>query len=283
MVKTTRFAFLAGLVDGDGSITINKTACYQLSMCVYNTSRTLMNFLKAHFGGQYRKMTTVGNRKQKYCWTTTIDENIVGTALYLKLKKIQGKIAIKHIAMNSERDIEARHQLYLNIGEANQSYVPVSVLKSISTGPSTKEDSAYLAGILDSEGTFAIRSRKNRYVGNGMFSSSISISNTDQRMFFWISENVPGYMVTTDRSPNRMEGVWFISGKAREPILLSVIPYLIVKKERAIMVLEWIRNCRKMTFEQKHGIVEKMGVLNLRGISPETARQAQQCEDIVRS
>ena len=60
------------------------------------------------------------------------------------------------------------------------------------------------------------------------------------------------------KKKDRNEGAWRLSEprglagrKQREVKLLAILPYLVVKRERAILLLEWIRNNGSMTKEQK--------------------------------
>jgi hypothetical protein len=86
-----------------------------------------------------------------------------------------------------------------------------------------------------------------------------------------------GGTFSVSKKKDRNEGTWRLSEprgsagrKQREVKLLAILPYLIVKRERAILLLEWIRNNGSMTKEQKLDYFEKMAKLNFRGISPET-------------
>lgn len=275
--KAKRLAYLAGLIDGDGSFGIryHELSGYQLTLSVYNTHRPLMNFLVQQFGGSFRKLTTIGNRKQKYQWYTSSKDIVNQVYPYLFIKKEQGNMAIQFLNI-SVINPELRKCIMEEIQNLNQNYVPVTKLKinSLTYTPS-KSDFAYLAGIMDAEGSFSIH--KRNYKGNGKYTSVARLSNTDQRVFPWLLERFGGYMLVNEKTNgNRNEGVWNMSNKNdKEKQILAMMPYLVVKKERAILYLEWIRNCRKMTDEQKHQIYSRISELNARGLSPETICQVQ--------
>ena len=110
-------------------------------------------------------------------------------------------------------------------------------------------------------------------ISNFLYSSKIS--NTDSTIFPWVMSRFGGTFAVNKRE-DRDEGAWslteskgLIGRKQREIKLLALLPYLVVKKERAILLLEWIRNNRSMTKQQKLEYFEKMAKLNFRGISQE--------------
>jgi hypothetical protein len=238
-----------------------------------------MNWLVAVFGGQYRKMPTKGNRKQKYTWYTTDESLPSGVAPYLILKKSQAESSKLFFSLGSERNPIAREELMRDIQSANDSYVPVDkqdVLDSrLNSATPSKLDWAYLAGLFDAEGTFGLQKRKKK--GNGSYTSYARISNTDNRIFLWIVPRFGGRFSVVKRKVGKNEGAWTLSGnqslegrKTREEYLLALVPYLIAKQERAVVFMEWVRNNGSMTREQKLEYFLKMKALNKRGISPET-------------
>ena len=266
--KPKRSAYLAGLIDGDGSFSIryDHHAGYQLTTCVYSTHRPLMNWLVNQFGGGFRKTHTVGNRKQKYQWYTSASEVSCGVAPYLILKSNQGRIVQQFISLGSERNPEARNDLMLDLQRANDYFVPVVKIRFDQFVSPTKTDYAYLAGLFDAEGSFSIVHHGDAYT------SVARISNTDQRIFPWLLSRFRGYMHAQPRKDGRTEGTWILSGKkkaAKEQQLLAIMPYLVVKRHRAIIYLDWIRYCRVWTRAKKDEIINQMAQLNHRGLSPE--------------
>jgi hypothetical protein len=238
-----------------------------------------MNWLVKIFDGQYRKMTTNGNRKQKYAWNSWNQEIPQNVVSYLILKKSQAQSSIMFFSLGSEKNPQARKDLMGDIQNANDFYVPankkdVQDSRKISIEP-TKLDWAYLAGLFDAEGSFGLQRRNKK--GNGSYTSYARISNTDNRVFLWIVPRFGGRFSVTTKEHDRDEGAWTLSGvaglkgrKDRENKLLALTPYLIVKKERAVLFMEWIRNNHLLTKEQKLDYFLRMKALNWRGISPET-------------
>jgi len=280
-IHPKRWAFLAGLIDGDGSFYVryDERAGYQWSVSVYSTSRNLMNWLVEVFDGQFRKMPTKGNRKQKYAWysgSESIPKNVVP---YLILKKSQAEASILFFNLGSEKNPTAREELMRDIQNANDFYVPANKqdVQNSRKNPiePTKLDWAYLAGLFDAEGSFGIQKKKSE--GNGAYTSYARISNTDNRVFLWIVPRFGGRFSVTVKKEDKDEGAWTLSEarglrgrKDREIKLLSLVPYLVIKKERATLFMEWVKNNHTLTREQKLECFLRMKALNQRGISPET-------------
>jgi hypothetical protein len=238
-----------------------------------------MNWLVEVFGGQYRKLTTKGNRKQKYTWYSGDSEIPSNVFPYLILKKEQAQISIQFFSLGSERNPFARMDLKESLEGSNGFYVPVSkAWVNSSRNPRiepTKTDWAYLSGLFDAEGSFAIQKRKSK--GQGSYTSYARISNTDNRIFEWIVPRFGGRFSVFKKKDARDEGAWSFSEergiqgrKSREKKFLSFIPYLVAKKDRAVVFLDWVRNNHSMSKEQKLGCFLKMRTLNKRGISQET-------------
>lgn len=108
--KPTDIAYLAGIIDGEGSIYIGNFSCnpktkipyYQTNIQVTNTDKALIDWLKNTFGGlistRTRKQMPANSRKQVYIWTITgerlthLCEEILP---YLICKKRQAQIMLK--------------------------------------------------------------------------------------------------------------------------------------------------------------------------------------------
>lgn len=63
MNKKLRLAYLAGLVDGEGSLTISK--CGAARLTVYNTNLELLGWARQHFGGSVHCYQRLSNPNWK--------------------------------------------------------------------------------------------------------------------------------------------------------------------------------------------------------------------------
>jgi hypothetical protein len=105
----------------------------------------------------------------------------------------------------------------------------------------------YVAGMLDAEGTIqiAVDKRPNGIIGTSL---QVIISNTDIKLMKWLSSNFGGKFYrrknqrgfSTKDSPDIY--FWFVLGKQnQEAFLLGIFPYLVAKKQEAVLALEFIR------------------------------------------
>lgn len=101
---------------------------------------------------------------------------------------------------------------------------------------------SYMAGLMDGEGYFNI-SRTIRKPSCG-YVPRIGIANTDRRLIDWIVENFGGKVVI--RRPGkfpaqwgtRVRYEWYLTGQHAISVCNLVIPYLVIKKERAEILIE---------------------------------------------
>ncbi len=120
---------------------------------------------------------------------------------------------------------------------------------------------AYLAGIIDGEGTITINRHKQYLV------PSLQVSNTSyslmETMISW------GFWKTVTRNTRGVRA-WRIQlgGWQIEPILISLRPYLIIKKEHCDLVLQFLtlrKQFHKFLTPEMQEIHQKIRLLNKRG------------------
>lgn len=102
-------AYLAGFVDGEGSITIFRSGgCDNLRFDVYNTNEDVLLWIKETFGGRVHKVGRPGreNWKQEYSWQSSSQQAakiLIVLLPYLKIKRLQAEIFIAHAATSEGR------------------------------------------------------------------------------------------------------------------------------------------------------------------------------------
>lgn len=114
----------------------------------------------------------------------------------------------------------------------------------------------YLAGLIDGEGTISIirgtapTVRKNRGDGTRVdnyrrYNAVIYIANTDRRLINWLISNFGGsYNIYIHKNKPTWKDklTWYVCGqKAKEHFLLALMPYLVIKREQAKVVLNFLR------------------------------------------
>jgi len=131
---------------------------------------------------------------------------------------------------------------------------------------------SYLAGIVDGEGNISItqNTRKN---GWNQFQFLFSIKNTDLRLMQWLVENFGGvyYNQPSSNLTWKLSYSWRPKGrKNKEEILLGILPYLLLKKEQALLALEYVRLDPHVQSPRRREIAKRCTELNQRGKSVET-------------
>lgn len=121
-------------------------------------------------------------------------------------------------------------------------------------------DLAYLAGIIDGEGSI--------YIGNfscnpitklPYYQTNIQVTNTDEGLIKWLQDTFGGLVnnkckENTDR-PRRKAFVWTVSGERLTHLCELIMPYLICKKRQAEIMLKM-----RATFTKNGAIKGKQGV-----------------------
>ena len=103
IIGDTILAYMAGIVDGEGSIIIyrRKSKKYkpkvgQMKVVVSNTDRTLMDFLQLYFGGSIA--TDRHREKPCYLWTVASKKALCfleAIEPFIRVKKLQAQVAIE--------------------------------------------------------------------------------------------------------------------------------------------------------------------------------------------
>jgi hypothetical protein len=161
---------------------------------------------------------------------------------------------------------------------------------------SDKAQWGYVAGIVDGEGTITIcRSEytANRKAENGRparqyhttgFSLKISVKNTDVRLVKWLKSRFGGeYYTDTGKKPANWKDsyVWHYGAETKQEFLLAILPYLIIKKEQALLALEFLRLGSVQTPEKRQALYEKIVALNQRGKLVETNTQDTSPDEVM--
>lgn len=141
----------------------------------------------------------------------------------------------------------------------------------------------YVAGIIDGEGCLII-SRSNR--GNYMnYYGRIHVKNTDTNLMDWLVEKFGGNIHVNNPADSVRHSVaysWYFSGDARdkEKFLLAIMPYLIVKKRQAKVLLEFFRMTGEKNPAKRESLYQQNIALNRRGPTVETNTQAAEQDSV---
>ncbi|MGH7744866.1 MAG: hypothetical protein ACREQ5_08665 [Candidatus Dormibacteria bacterium] len=255
-------AYVAGLIDAEGSLSIEErphfdcvTSAARVSFS--NTDRRIHKYLVKMFGGQFSKINREGSDrpehwKIEYQWSTTGAKHslwfLSQILPYLIIKRREAELLIEYYSLNgiqSEINNRRRKELIIKSRELKDRSVETEIQKF--SGKSNLIN-AYLAGLMDGDGCITIQKNPIRN-GNGYFvyAGQLSIVNTFASVVLEI-ENVLGgrSSLRTEETENRMASYQWQQRKkpSIESTLLKVMPYLVIKKEQAKLLLEFVRRPR---------------------------------------
>ena len=97
---------------------------------------------------------------------------------------------------------------------------------------------AYLAGIIDGEGTFYIGTTNN----GRKFNSRIYVVNTNKELIEWLKNNFGGlvYQRTSKSNPHwKTRYEWVLDKSAIDTVCHLLIPHLIIKKKHAEIMIDF--------------------------------------------
>ena len=128
---------------------------------------------------------------------------------------------------------------------------------------------AYTAGIIDGDGSISMKRCHGKKLNknNLYWRIVIRVDNCNRNMIEWLCENWGGYIGSyKDKRPNRRPlYTWTIVGNDARRVIDAIVPFLIIKKEKAT----WAREVLRIKKEEliggcKHTEESKAKLLELR-------------------
>lgn len=123
-MKDKNWSYLAGIIDGEGTISLYSTidnrtngVCYGLHIQIANVNETLMKWLVKFFGGRYQIRWQIGKQGRHFCyhWAVTGSKNretvLLGVLPYLIIKREQALLALEFVRMKDEKNPPKRKLL----------------------------------------------------------------------------------------------------------------------------------------------------------------------------
>lgn len=161
----TDVAYLAGLIDADGCISISKmkrnlgvnglkSPRYVVTVNIVNTSKELMEWLVETFGGRYKcRRRAAENHKATYDWWFNNSKSLRILVLvepFLKIKKDRAKVCIDLLstwefprgrgARLSDAEIARREEAYQTLKKMNQFGCAAATTKSLGSCSAQQDD-----------------------------------------------------------------------------------------------------------------------------------------------
>jgi hypothetical protein len=115
---------------------------------------------------------------------------------------------------------------------------------------SPQSKAAYVAGFMDGEGTFCIGRTHYTRMGHTMpgeqdwqYRLMVQIPNTNKKILDWIKDHFGGIISKVkSREQYKQQWLWLASGNSvKESFILAILPYLIGKREQALVALAFLR------------------------------------------
>ena len=129
MSDKAKYGYLAGILDGEGCITIGagqKETCinYNSIVVVQNTSRVLIDWLHNKFGGSvYLSKKATEKTKEAYMWRVLkkrdIEVLLLATLPYLVVKREQAKYLLAFVRLPENAAVAQRKFLHDCLKELN--------------------------------------------------------------------------------------------------------------------------------------------------------------------
>lgn len=128
---------------------------------------------------------------------------------------------------------------------------------------SHQEILAYTAGIIDGEGCLAIRECKK--TTSTQYQAYVQVALTNEELVFWLRTNFGGNVIFDKSRKQEWKDQWrwkLIVREDLEPFIVSIYPYLTIKKKQAGVILSFLSSAHEMGGESFH---VQMRELNKRG------------------
>lgn len=97
-----------------------------------------------------------------------------------------------------------------------------------------KEKLAYLAGLIDGEGTITLLPT---YPDRGIYATYLIISNSDDNLINWLTKNFGGVVKEVNQKNSKIRPTkkcfnWILRTKKAAEVIEKCLPYLIVKNHK---------------------------------------------------
>lgn len=262
-MKETTKAYLAGLVDGEGCITICESArrdhygiktsypSFGPRFCIVNANKNLIESVLQDWAlGSIKEVRYKNPRyKPTYVWETRrlreILKAIEYILPYLKLKRKQALLMIEYCKSRllapkgghcryAEREIE----IVKLIKALNHED---SFMIDKSNGETSRAMRAYLASLIDGEGTIRI----NKASPSGGMSPQLYITNTSEKLLRYIGNSGPWRIHEHTHQNNHWRKAYRLILERQIEIikvLKNISPYLRLKRKQADLMTEYCKH-----------------------------------------
>jgi len=255
MEKEEQMAYAAGCMEGDGSFFIVKRQSpkcirYVAGANIGKSSKELIAFFVSLFSGN------ISNRGEHCRWqvfsevkTRPFLESIVP---YLRMKKDRAVFLLEWFRSGMANKQES----YEKMKDLNKKVCRDLCVDEHIFFEDDPKSWAYIAGLMDTDGSFMI-SKRMKGTKSPAYTAKISYGEIDSRPCAFIKNCFKYGKIVMKDNDNTKEGrfVWELVVKDQIcAFIQKVLPYLLVKKRNAEIVLKFCENMKPMTEGHRFGI-----------------------------
>jgi len=125
---------------------------------------------------------------------------------------------------------------------------------------------AYMAGLMDAEGTFSITSCIHNTLGHRLYDPTVAIHITDYPILKWVVSSFGGTIYKRKPTEGKLQD-WDWRTDSYEHstrFIKSILPYLVLKKDEAKNLLEFYSLYRQQVPRERHALYIRSQVLKTR-------------------
>lgn len=273
--KMERLAYIAGIIDGDGSISLTKrnilpSPLYYPEVQLANQNKNLIHYFYDEFGGyKYCRKSWKGKNgsMRKDSWQWKLDKRRCKSFLekimpFLKLKKERANYLLKYIDENPfKRGIRLTPEILRKREESYIKMIRLNIEKDINkTSPGKRRKTpvndpifwSYLGGLMDSDGSFSIKRETKNIVNSFKYLPIISLTMTDIRGLSYIVQNCPYGTLRLYKAKATKYGFNYRfsihSHEECSPFIERCLPYLKLKKNSAEVLYKFCKQKKKTKY-----------------------------------
>lgn len=272
-MKEARLAYVAGLIDADGSLYISRSmnkqgyVQYDPIVMVRTTHKPTAKWLVSKFGGSFdtgRWDNPAWKNYHRWKFTSDVHASrfLDKVVPYLWLKKQQGCNLQKYYALAGKYDKAAREELYRNTSQLNQNESVTTNTSRFTLSGNTAH--AYIAGLFDGEGSaYVIRVKQGQSNGS-YYRACTSLAMTSKKAIIRLVSMYGGnWRERPPHNGNLPMYEWDIKHNiGKENFLLSIVPYLVTKVEQSKIVLTFSRMRGEVNPEKRKELWLRCSALN---------------------
>jgi len=258
-LKQSDLAYLAGLFDAEGSISViastyktqkGKMPRFDLSVSIVNTDKKVLQWiLSLGFGGLITEMQRP-KENHKQCYHYLVRDNAALNFLkallpYLRIKEEQARLAVAfQIRKNAQRKLWNRYEP-IPVFELRNRRILKHLISSSDDVFVSKEDSHYLhyiAGFFDGEGCILINKSKGEWnkQRSPRYSLRVTLTQKFSACLTWVAGFFGGYVFK--HQAGKQGHHWLITDNKARYFLEAILPYLRVKQQQAEIGVDFVKH-----------------------------------------